>query len=94
MTQSSQDPNWLAIWITALVPLVCAIGAFVKRFFSTATRAELRQAIQDSNKIIDDRHAEHLSRLDKQDDELKEIRDGLRHLEGVLSGRYPTMKGS
>lgn len=93
MNEPSQDPNWLAIWITALVPLVGAIGVFVKRFLNTVTRAELREAIQDSNEIIDERHKEHLSRLDKQDKELKEIRDGLRHLEGVFSGRYPTMKG-
>jgi hypothetical protein len=91
MTQSSQDPNGLAIWLTALVPVVVAIGAFVKRFFATVTRAELREAIQDSNKIIDERHAEHLKRLDRQDEELKQIRVAVGRID--ISGRYPTVKG-
>lgn len=90
MSQSSQDPNWLAIWLTALVPLMVAIGAFMKRFFNTVTRAELRQAIQDSNEIIGERHAEHLKRLDRQDEELKQIRSAVGRID--VSGRYPTVK--
>ena len=93
MSQPPQDPSWLAIWLTALVPLAVAIGAIVKRFLSTVTRAELREAIQDSNRIIDQRHAEHLKRLDRQDDELKEIRGIVGKIEGTISGRYPTVKG-
>lgn len=92
MTQSTQDPNWLAIWLTALVPLLVAIGAFVKRFLNTVTRAELREAIQDSNRIIDQRHAENLQRLKAQDDELKIIRGAVGRIEGTISGRYPTVK--
>lgn len=69
-----------------------AVWAAARRLLVSVTRAELREAIQDSNRIIDQRHAEHLSRLDKQDKELKEIRDGLSHLEGVISGRYPRIE--
>lgn len=91
MTQSSQDPNWLAIWLSVLLPAtLIAIGAFVKRIFSTVTRAELRQAIMDSNKIIDERHAEHLKRLDRQDEELKQIRVSVGRID--ISGRYPLVK--
>jgi hypothetical protein len=94
MTQSSQDPNWLAIWLTVLVPAsLIAIGAFVKRIFTSVTRAELREAIQDSNEIIDRRHDEHLKRLDRQDDELRVIRGMLGKIEGQISGRYPQVKG-
>lgn len=93
MTQSSQDPNWLVIWLSVLLPAtLIAIGAFVKRIFSTVTRAELRQAIMDSNKIIDDRHTENLARLKSQDDELKFIRGAVGRIEGQISGRYPTVK--
>jgi hypothetical protein len=93
MTQSSQDPNWLSIWLTVLVPAaLIAIGAFVKRFFSTVTRAELREAILDSNRIIDDRHTENLTRLANQDKQLIEIRSGLSRIEGQISERYPTVK--
>lgn len=92
MTQSSQDPNWLAIWLSVLVPAaLVAIGAFVKRIFNTVTRAELRQAIMDSNKVIDERHAEHLKRLDRQDEELKQIRVAVGRID--VSGRYPQVKG-
>lgn len=66
-----------------------ALWAGARRLLVSVTREELREAIQDSHRIIDQRHAEHLSRLDKQDAELKEIRDGLRHIEGTLSGGYP-----
>lgn len=93
MTQSSQDPNWLAIWLTALVPVVVAIGAFVKRFFASVTRAELRESNQDFKAVIDERHAENLKRFEKQDEELKLIRSGLARIEGSLSGRYPQIKG-
>lgn len=66
----------------------------MKRFFATVTRAELREAIQDSNRIIDQRHAENLQRLKAQDDELKFIRGAVGRIEGQISGRYPTVKGS
>lgn len=93
MTQSSQDPNWLAIWTGLGLPLlVIAIGAFVKRFLNTVTRAELREAIQDSNRIIDQRHAENLKRLEAQDNELKFIRGAVGRIEGQVSGRYPQVK--
>lgn len=69
-----------------------ALWAGARRLLISVTRDELREAIQDSNKIIDARHVEHLSRLDQQDKELKEIRDGLKHLEGVFSGRYPRIQ--
>lgn len=81
----NQQDNW-PTWISAIGAGVVIVVTFLKSFF--VTRAELREAIQDSNRIIDQRHAEHLKRLDQQDVELKEIRDGLHHLEGVLSGRY------
>jgi hypothetical protein len=93
MTQSSQDPSWLPLWIAAIVPAVVAIGALVKRFLSMVTREELRVAIQDSAKIIDERHAENLRRFENQDKELKEIRSGLARIEGTLSGRYPKVPG-
>lgn len=64
----------------------------MKRFFSHVTRAELREAILDSNKIIDQRHEENLERLAAQDKELREIRGGVARLEGVLSGRYPRLE--
>jgi hypothetical protein len=89
MSQSSQDPSWLPLWIAALVPALVAIGAFVKRFLNTVTRAELREAIQDAGKVVDERHAENIRRLEKQDQELKEIRSGLYRIEGTLSSRYP-----
>lgn len=96
MTQSSQDPNWLAIWLSALVPLAVALGAFVKRFFTTVTRAELREVIRDfakdSAKVVDERHAENLKRFQSQDDELKEIRHAVARIEGQISGRYPVVK--
>lgn len=92
MSEPSQDPSWLAIWLTALVPLLVALGAFVKRFLNTVTRAELREAILDSNKIVDGRHAENLARLKAQDDELKFIRGAVGRIEGQISGRYPTVK--
>lgn len=69
-----------------------ALWAGARRLLISVTREELREAIQDSNRIIDQRHAENLSRLDQQDEELKEIRDGLRRLEGVISGRYPRLE--
>lgn len=69
-----------------------ALWAGARRLLISVTREELREAIQDSNKIIDARHAEHLKRLDQQDEELKEIRDGLNHLNGVMSGRYQQVK--
>ena len=71
-----------------------ALWAGARRLLVSVTREELREAIQDSNKIIDARHAEHLKRLDKQDEELKEIRDGLNHLNGVMSGRHQQVKHS
>ena len=92
MPQSSQDPSWLPLWIGALVPAIVAIGAFVKRFLNTVTRAELREAIQDSHRIIAERHAEHLSRIERQDEELKKISSGLARIEGTLSGRYPKVQ--
>lgn len=88
MTQQ-QDPSWLPLWVGALVPVIVAIGAFVKRFLNTVTRAELREAIQDAGKVVDERHTENIKRLEKQDQELKEIRSGLARIEGTLSGRYP-----
>ena len=69
-----------------------ALWAGARRLLISVTREELREAIQDSNRIIDARHSEHLKRLDKQDEELKEIRDGLNHLNGVMSGRYQQVK--
>ena len=69
-----------------------ALWAGARRLFISVTREELRQAIKDSNQIIDARHEEHLKRLDKQDEELKRIRDALSHLQGVMSGRYPQVK--
>ncbi len=69
-----------------------ALWAGARRLLISVTREELREAIQDSNRIIDQRHAENLSRLDQQDEELKEIRDGLRRLEGQISGRYPRLE--
>lgn len=69
-----------------------ALWAGARRLLISVTREELRQAIQDSNRIIDQRHAEHLSRLDKQDEELKEIREGLNHLQGVMSGSRPRLE--
>lgn len=92
MSQTSQDPNWLAIWLTALVPLAVAIGAFVKRFLNTVTRAELREAIKDSNDVIDQRHAENLARLKAQDEQLIFIRGAVGRIEGQISGRYPAVK--
>lgn len=92
MTQSSQDPNWLP-WLGVLVPLGIAIGAFMRRFFTSVTRSELREAIQDSNLIIDQRHAENLARLKAQDDELRFIRGAVGRIEGQISGRYPQVKG-
>lgn len=92
MTQSSQDPSLLAVWIGALVPAAVAIGAFVKRFLNTVTRAELREAIQDANRVVDERHRENLERLKAQDDELKFIRGAVGRIEGQISGRYPTVK--
>jgi len=91
MTQPPQDPSWLP-WLGAIVPAAVAIGAFVKRFFNTVTRAELREAIQDSQRIIDQRHEENLARLKSQDDELRFIRGSLGRIEGQISGRYPQVK--
>lgn len=65
----------------------------MKRFFATVTRTELREAIQDAQKVVDSRHAENLTRLANQDIELKEIRSGLSRIEGALSGRYQQIKG-
>jgi len=89
MTQYSQDPSWLPLWIGAIVPVIVAVGAFVKRFLNTVTRAELREAIQDAGKVVDERHMENIRRLEKQDQELKEIRSGLARIEGTLSTQYP-----
>ena len=61
----------------------------MKRFLNTVTRAELREAIQDAGKVVDERHTENIRRLEKQDQELKEIRSGLARIEGTLSGQYP-----
>lgn len=91
MAQVDNAPSWLA-WLGATVPAALAIGAFMRRFFSTVTRAELREAIQDSQRIIDQRHAENLTRLANQDEELKAIRSGLSRIEGQISGRYPKVQ--
>lgn len=64
----------------------------MKRFFATVTRDELREAIQDSQRIIDQRHEENLARLKSQDEELRFIRGSLGRIEGQISGRYPQMK--
>lgn len=92
MTQSSQDPSWLPLWIGAIVPVIVAVGAFVKRFLNTVTRAELREAIKDSNDVIDQRHAENLARLKAQDEQLIFIRGAVGRIEGQISGRYPAVK--
>lgn len=89
MSQSSQDPSWLPLWIGAIVPVIVALGAFVKRFLNTVTRAELREAIQDNNKLTEQRHTENQARLESQDEELKVIRSTVARIEGTLSGRYP-----
>lgn len=81
-------PTWLA-WVAPLGVIMGALWAGARRLLISVTREELREAIRDSNHIIDARHAEHLKRLDKQDEELKEIRGGLHRLEGVISGKYP-----
>lgn len=91
MSQSPQDPSWLP-WLGAIVPAVVAFGAFMRRFFSTVSRAELREAIQDSHRIIDQRHKEHLERLAVQDKELGEIRRAVGRIEGQISGRYPRLE--
>lgn len=92
MTQPSQDPAWIP-WLGAIVPAAVAIGAFMKRFFATVSRAELREAIQDSQRIIDQRHGENLERLAAQDRELREIRSAVGRIEGTISGRYPKVSG-
>jgi hypothetical protein len=92
MSQPPQDPSWLP-WLGAIVPVVLAIGAFMRRFFASVTRAELREAIQDSQRIIDQRHGENLERMAAQDRELREIRSAVGRIEGQISGRYPKVQG-
>jgi hypothetical protein len=92
MSQSSQDPSLLPLWIAAIVAALGVIGAFVKRFLNTVTRAELREAIKDSNDVIDQRHAENLARLKAQDEQLIFIRGAVGRIEGQISGRYPAVK--
>ena len=72
----------------------------MRRFFNTVSRAELREAIQDSNRIIDQRHAETHARLARQDEELKEIRQDAAatraiaaRLEGLATtGKFPRIE--
>jgi len=93
MSQSPEDPSWLPLWIAAVVPLLVALGAFVKRFLNTVTRSELREAIQDNNKLTEQRHIENQARLKDQDEELRVIRSTVSRIEGTLSGRYPKVPG-
>jgi hypothetical protein len=98
MTQSSQDPNWLVIWLTVLVPAaLIAIGAFVKRIFTSVTRAELADMLKEQEERREKQrlefHHENLSNFRTVFERLGRVEQSQARTEGMLSGRYPQVKG-
>ena len=83
------NTSWLP-WLASIPGAL--ILFFMKRIISSVSRADLREAIQDATKVVDDRHRENLQRFEAQDADLKEIRHAVARIEGQLSGRYPRIE--
>lgn len=91
MGQPDNTPQWAA-WLGAAVPAAVAVYAFLRRFFGLVSREELREAIKDAKAAIDQRHAENITRLERQDKDLQDIRSMVSRIEGQISGTYKRLE--
>jgi hypothetical protein len=76
--------------IPGAVPPATTTQATLSMRLVKCTPAHPRSALlPPPRKVVDERHMENIRRLEKQDQELKEIRSGLARIEGTLSTQYP-----
>lgn len=82
----SQDPNWLP-WIAPLVAVAGLVWAFLRRFFVTVTRAELREALEDMRRERREMHQENLDKFEEIFGRMGDVENGLSQIRGELIGR-------
>lgn len=79
MSQPDNTPTWLA-WVSPLVAILGALWILARRLFVTR---------EDLERMLSEKHKENVHRFERQDAELKEIRETVARIDGQLSGRYP-----
>lgn len=92
MTQVPENPDWLA-WIGPIAAATGVVWAFLRRFFMTVTREELRQTLQDIQAERLRLHGENVARFEELFERLASVEQSQARMEGQLSGRYPTLPG-
>lgn len=89
MIQTNSWPAWVSAVLAAIGGATMLVLAALRGMF--VTRAELRQAILDSQARIDARHQENRTDMALVFRRLSEVDTKPARIEGQLSGRYPSL---
>ena len=90
---SSQDDlpsiaGWAATVVTAIITVGIAVTSFLKRFFATVTREELRETLRDMLKELGEQrlqlHNENLNKFDELFGQVRDVSMRVARVEGKL----------
>jgi hypothetical protein len=93
MTQSPQDPSWLA-WIPVVGGVIGGLYTGLKALF--VTHGQLRRALETMEKRREERedvkHAQNLENFQTVFERMAKVEQSQARTEGMLSGRYPRIE--